>query len=199
MWLGLTAGIIGIAGYIPYVRDILKGETQPHRASWLIWLLEYGALFAAQVRAGAKESLWLIGLQLFGVLAIYCLTFRYGVGKFDRYSKIILACVCATLVFWFFSHSESLTILLLLGVEAVGVILTARKVYHQPGSETLAMWILVSAAGLLGIGAVGLHAAAILYVYPIALILMGLGVVGASWLGKRTVRNASHQIRIRES
>lgn len=183
MWLGLLAGVIGIVGYIPYIKDILKGTTKPHRASWVIWLLEYAALFAAQVGAGAKESLWLIGLQLIGVLVICSLSFRYGAGNFDTQSKIIMVCVCATLILWYVSRSTDLTILLLIAVEAVGVALTARKVYQQPGSETLVMWVLICVAGVLGIGAVGLNAAAILYAYPIALVLMGASVIAASWLG----------------
>lgn len=194
MFLGLLAGILGVAGYVPYIRDILKGTTKPDRASWLIWLLEYAALFVAQVNAGAKDSLWLIGLQLVGVIVICCLAYRYGVGSFDRQSKIILACVCATLALWFFTKNASLTILLLLAVEAVGVILTARKVYKQPGSETLVMWALISVAGILGIAAVGTKAAAILYVYPAALVLMGLAVIAASWLGgKRLAKEEAYQ------
>jgi hypothetical protein len=186
MILGLLAGVIGVAGYIPYIRDILKGTTKPDRASWFIWLLEYTALFAAQVSAGATDSLWLIGLQLVGVVAIALLACKYGVGALDRQSVIILSCVCATLVLWYFSRNANLTILLLVAVESVGVVLTTRKVYRQPGSETLLLWVLIAVAGVLGIAAVGMRAAAILYVYPVALVLMGLSVIVASWLGGRS-------------
>jgi hypothetical protein len=191
MFLGLLAGIVGIVGYIPYVRDILKGTTRPDRASWLIWLLEYAALFVAQLRAGGRESLWLIGLQLLGVVCICILSYSHGVGGFDRYNKLILVTVCAVLAAWYFTSSDSLTILLLLTVEMSGVVLTARKVYMQPGSETLTMWVLVAVAGAIGIAAVGIDAAIILYVYPVALIIMGLGVVLASWAGNRRQSAAS--------
>ncbi len=185
VFLGLLAGIVGIAGYIPYVRDILRNSTRPDRASWLIWLLEYTALFIAQFNVGAKESLWLIGLQLLGVFCIWVLSFRYGVGAFDRRSKLLLLAVGTVLLIWYLSHSAATAILLLLAVEMTGVALTSRKVYKQPGSETLAMWILVSVAGAIGIAAVGPDADAILYVYPAALVMMGLGVVLASHIGAR--------------
>jgi hypothetical protein len=183
--LGLLAGIIGVIGYAPYIRDILKGSTKPDRASWLIWTLEYTALFAAQLSVGAAESLWLIGLQLLGVVAICALSYRYGVGGFDRKNVIVLLSVCVVLTIWYLTRSADLTIILLIAVEAVGVALTMRKVYKQPGSETLVMWALIAAAGVIGIAAVGAGAAAILYVYPVALIAMGLGVIGASKLGER--------------
>jgi hypothetical protein len=188
MILGLLAGIVGIAGYVPYIRDILRGTTKPERASWFIWLLEYTALFGAQLSVGAEDSLWLIGLQLLGVMIICVLAYHYGVGGFDKQSIFILMGVCATLVLWYFIRSASLTILLLITVEATGVILTACKVYKQPGSETLVLWALVAVAGVLGIAAVGIGATGILYVYPVALVLMGLSVIAASWLGARRVQ-----------
>lgn len=183
--LGLLAGVIGIVGYIPYIRDILKGSTKPDRASWVIWTLEYAALFGAQLSAGAVESLWIIGLQLLGVVIICVLSYRYGVGGFDKKNTVILLSVCAVLLLWYFTRSADLTIILLIAVEVVGVALTMRKVYLQPGSETLTMWVLIAVAGIIGVAAVGGGANAILYVYPVALIVMGLGVIGASKLGER--------------
>jgi hypothetical protein len=183
--LGLLAGVIGVVGYAPYIRDILKGSTRPDRASWLIWTLEYAALFCAQLGVGAAESLWLVGLQLLGVVTICALSYRYGVGGFDRKNTIVLLSVCIVLVIWYLTRSADLTIILLIAVEAVGVALTMRKVYKQPGSETLVMWALIAVAGVIGIAAVGGSAPAILYMYPVALITMGLGVIGASKLGER--------------
>lgn len=185
MFLGLLAGIVGVIGYIPYIRDILKGSTHPDRASWLIWLLEYGALFVAQMNAGANDSLWLIGLQLIGVLSISILSYKYGVGGFTRRNILLLFVVCLVLVIWYFSSNPVLAILLLLSVELSGTVLTARKVYEQPRSETLSMWVLVAIAGAIGIVAVGANQALILYVYPTVLTMMGLGVIIASWAGAR--------------
>lgn len=185
MLLGIVAGIVGVVGYIPYIWDIIRRKTKPDRASWLIWLIEYIALFVAQVRVGADNSLWLIGLQLIGVAAIALLSIRFGIGTLDRKSALLLAGVCATLVLWHFSDSATLAILLLLFVESIGVFLTARKVYRHPGSETISFWILISVAGALGVCAVGLHGAAILYAYPVALIGMGITVITASYWGAR--------------
>jgi hypothetical protein len=189
MFLGLLAGIVGIIGYVPYIRDILNGSTRPDRASWLIWLLEYGALFIAQLNAGASESLWLIGLQLIGVLSISVLSYKYGVGGFDRRNVLLLLAVCAIFIVWYFSHSPVLTILLLLVIELCGTVLTALKVYEQPSSETLTMWALDAVAGIIGVAAVGANKAIILYVYPTALAMMGLSIIFASWAGAR--RNAA--------
>ncbi len=184
-FFGIAAGIVGIVGYVPYIRDTLKGVTQPDRISWLIWGLEYTALFFAQISIGATHSLWLIGLQLLGVLAVCLLSINRGVGGFDKHKIVLIMSVCTALLVWFFTKNAEITIYILLAVEASGIVLTSIKVYRQPGSETLSMWMLVGVAGLLGILAVGNTASGMLYVYPISLVLMSTTVIGASYMGAR--------------
>lgn len=183
--IGLVAGVVGLAGYAPYVRDILAGKTQPERTSWLIWTLEYAVLCAAQLAKGAGPALWLAGLQFVGVIIVYALSFKYGTGRMDRRNAVLLVCICAALSLWFFSSDATLTIWTLIAVEAAGGILTAIKVYRDPGSETLTMWVLLAVAGGLGVFAIAPGNAAILYLYPIFLVGMGGAIVGASKMGQR--------------
>lgn len=185
---GLLAGVIGIAGYAPYIRDILRRRTQPDRAAWLIWALEYAGLFVAQAIQGAKGLLWLVGLQLVGVLLVFGLSWRYGLGKLDFRKKVLLICVCLVLGLWAFTDNASTAIILLLLVELSGVALTAKKTYHHPKSETLTMWWLTGLAGAFALLGVEQGADGILYLYPVALIIMSLGVVAAAWSGSRKQR-----------
>lgn len=185
---GIASGIVGLIGYAPYVRDIWKGSTQPDRVAWLIWTFEYAALFFAQASAGAQGSLWLIGLQLIGVVIIFGLSLKFGIGKFTIYTSILLVAILGSLVLWHTTKNAALAICLLLAVEASGVVLTAIKTYKKPRSETLSLWCLIALAGLLGIPAVGGNAAAILYLYPISLVIMSLSVIGASYMGARKAR-----------
>lgn len=183
--LGLAAGIIGVAGYVPYVRDILKGAAKPEQASWLIWALEYAVLFVAQMAAGATSSLWLIGLQLLGVVVIYCLSLRYGCGGFGLGKRLLLGCVFVAMAIWYMADNATLAIVLLLAVEASGVVLTAIKAYRQPGSETLTIWVMIGCGGLLTLTAIGYGKDPVLYLYPASLVLVNLCVVGAVILGAK--------------
>jgi hypothetical protein len=184
----LLAGITGIAGYIPYIRDTVRGSTQPDRVSWFIWLVEYSVLFAAHIAEGAHNSLWLIGLQLLGVSIISGLSVRYGTGGFDRNKLLLIACVLASLIVWRSLQSASLAILLLIAVEASGVVITSLKVFRNPGSETLSMWAAVGLGGLLSTLGAGSNAAWIMYVYPVSLIVMSGSVIAGSYLGNRQLR-----------
>lgn len=185
-WLGIVAGVLGVSGYVPYIRDIVKMTTKPDRIAWLIWTFEYTVLFFAQLSAGAHHSLWIVGLQLAGVIVTFCLSLRFGLGTFTKQTLIFMAGVFAALLIWYSSQSAALAILILIAVEAAGVVLTMIKVYKYPGSETLSFWVLLGLAGMLGIPAVGFHAATILYAYPVSLIVMSGGVIIASLLGARS-------------
>jgi hypothetical protein len=182
--IGLVAGVVGLAGYAPYVRDILAGKTQPERTSWLIWTLEYAVLCAAQLAKGAGPALWLAGLQFVGVIIVYALSFKYGTGRMDRRNATLLMCICLALSAWLFSSDATLTIWILILVEATGGLLTAIKVYREPGSETLTMWVLLAVAGGLGVFAIAPGNAAVLYLYPIFLVGMGGAIVVASKIGQ---------------
>lgn len=184
-FFGVAAGIVGILGYIPYIRDILKGTTKPDRIAWLIWTFEYTALFFAQAFEGASYSLWLIGLQLLGVIVVFSLSLRSGFGSFNRQAQLLLASVFLALLAWWATKSGALAIIILLTIEALGVALTVRKTYRHPGSETLTMWACIGIGGMVGILAVGASAAPILYAYPVALIFMSTSVIVASFLGVR--------------
>jgi hypothetical protein len=194
--LGIASGVIGIAGYVPYVRDILRRSTQPDRISWLIWALEYAMLLAAQSAKGATSSLWLGGLQLVGVIIVFALSFKFGVGRLDRYKAILLACICAALATWLSASNAVIAIIILLGVESTGVALTVAKVYQQPNSETLSTWFLISIAGAIGITAVQPGQAGVLYLYPIFLIFVGITVISASYLGAQRTQPAGNAIKI---
>jgi hypothetical protein len=185
---GLLAGVVGVAGYAPYIRDIVRHKTKPDRAAWLIWALEYSGLFLAQAAQGAKGLLWLVGLQLLGVLVVFGLSWRYGMGRLDARKKMLLVCVLVTLVLWRLTDNASTAIILLLLVELSGVALTAKKTYHHPKSETLTMWWLTGLAGALALLGVQKDATGMVYVYPVVLIIMSLSIVAASWKGARRLR-----------
>lgn len=35
--LSLLAGVLFVAGFVPYIRAIVRGQTKPAKASWIIW------------------------------------------------------------------------------------------------------------------------------------------------------------------
>ena len=88
---GVLAGVVAAACTVPYVRDTLRGDTVPHRGSWLIWgVLEVVAL-QAQRADGATWSLVPLMIQALGTCLVLTLSFRFGTGGLGPADLALLA------------------------------------------------------------------------------------------------------------
>ena len=76
--LGVMAVVVGIIGYVPYYRDVLRGATKPHPFSWIGFALLLGITFFAQVATGAGPGAWVNGISALGVLGIAILALAKG-------------------------------------------------------------------------------------------------------------------------
>ncbi|HEX5900098.1 MAG TPA: hypothetical protein VFY32_11915, partial [Solirubrobacteraceae bacterium] len=76
--LGVLAGLTSVADTIPYVRDIVRGTTRPHRGTWLIWGVLAIVVFASQRAEGASWSLVMAGSQAVVTSVVFLLAIRHG-------------------------------------------------------------------------------------------------------------------------
>src|SRR3954464_961148 len=58
---GVLAGVVGVVDTVPYVRDILRGTTRPHRGTWFIWGMLAIVVCVSQRADGASWSLVMAG------------------------------------------------------------------------------------------------------------------------------------------
>jgi hypothetical protein len=189
--LGLTAGVLTLVATIPYIFDILHRRAQPERASWLIWLVLGGIALFSQLAEGATNSLWLLVCDTVGVLIIFLLSLRYGTGGLARRDQIALIVAGLGLLLWYFTHNAVIALGLAIVVDAAGTSLTVIKAYQDPGSETLPMWVLVAAAGILSMLSVGAWNI-VLLAYPAYIFLANAAVVAAVLIGRRQAAGESH-------
>jgi hypothetical protein len=82
--LGLLAGAMSVADTIPYVRDILRAKTRPHRGTWLIWATLAIVVVLSQRADGASWSLIMVGTDAVLTVLIFALSIRRGVGGVTR-------------------------------------------------------------------------------------------------------------------
>ena len=61
--LGILAGVAAVVNTIPYIRDIVRGTTRPHRGTWLIWAVLAVVVYGSQRADGASWSLIMAGAQ----------------------------------------------------------------------------------------------------------------------------------------
>jgi hypothetical protein len=185
---GVLAGLTGLAGYIPYLRDAWRRTSAPDPAAWLIWTVEYSVLLAAQA---AQHPPWaalsLAALQLAGTAAVLAVLAARGGWRFGTARWILLGGAVAVMAGWPFAHAPGTAMCLVLAVEGAAMVLVMTGAYRHPASETPLTWQAFILAGLFDLPALGSHAPRLLYVYPAFFVVMGAGVLIAAALGARAV------------
>jgi hypothetical protein len=193
---GLLAGLTGLAGYVPYLRDAWRRASDPDPAAWLIWTVEYSILLAAQAAQHPPwAALWLAAMQLAGTVAVFALLAARGGWRFSAGRWALLGCGAAVMAVWPFAHAPGAAMCLALAVEGAGMVLVMLNAYRRPGSETLLTWWAFVAAGLLDLPALWEHAPRLLYAYPVFFIAMGTGVLIAAARGTRAVKMSAQRRR----
>ena len=186
---GLLAGVLSAACYLPYIQGILKGKVKPQRASWLIWSVLTAIAFFTQISIGASHSLWLPGVQTIGVIIVFLLSLKVGIGGFTKRDILTLIAAAAILVIWHFTNDPVLATYLTILIDGLGGLLTVLKSYEDPDSETAITWALSGTAGLCALVSVG-SLNPELAAYPIYVCAINFAVVAAIMLGKKK-RSAS--------
>jgi len=192
---GLLAGLVGLLGYLPYLRDAWRRTSQPDPAAWLIWTVEYSVLLVAQAAQHPPwAALCLAGLQLAGTVAVLAVLAARGEWRWGFGRGVLLGGSVAVMAVWPFTHTPAAAMCLVLAVEGAGMMLVILGAYRRPGSETSLTWKAFTLAGLLDLRALSGHATPLLYVYPAFFVVMGSAVLAAIALGRRRARRAAGRL-----
>ena len=192
---GILSGVLPIIGAYPYIRDILKHKTKPHRTSFLIWVVLDATAFASQLAKGATWSLIMPAIGTIEVLTSFILSLKYGVGGFAKKDIVALLLAGFGLILWYFTKEPLTALLIVIAIDVVGISLTILKTYEHPHTETFSTWLLSSIAGLFAAAAVG-HLSFALLVYPLYISIANAGVCAAILLGRRKMSTRSHSAKI---
>jgi hypothetical protein len=164
--LGVAAGVIGVADTIPYVRDILRGSTRPHRGTWLIWGTLATVVVFSQYADGASWSLIMAGTQAVLTALIFVLSIRRGVGGLTRRELVMIAIAGAGVAGWLIADEPIVATACVVAADLIGAGLMVPKTYRDPESETLVTFAFASLGGAFAAGAVGAIDVSLL-LYPV--------------------------------
>jgi hypothetical protein len=163
---GVTAAVVGIIDTIPYVRDILRGSTRPHRGTWLIWGVLAVVVCLSQRADGASWSLVMAGAQAVLTTLIFVLAIRAGEGGMSAADAFLIAIAGAGIAGWIVADEPVVATVCVIAADLIAAGMMVPKVYRDPGSETLVTFVLASVGGGLAAGAVGMADVSLL-TYPI--------------------------------
>lgn len=183
-FFGVLSGLLSALAFLPYIRDTLRGASQPLRSSWLIWSVLASISFASQVAEGAGASLWFAGTQTAGTVAVMLLSIRRGTGSYLRGSDgLVLLGAAVGLWLWAVTDAPAWALVISISISLMAGSVTVRKAYERPQTETLATWVLSLAGACCAIASVGTLTPALL-AYPVYLLLLNGAIVLAILMGR---------------
>lgn len=183
---GAITIILSLVGYIPYIRDVLRGQTKPHAFSWIIWTLVTFIIGAAQLAAGsgwgAVHNLvtGLIGL----IILIYAL--RNKDKDIKRVDVVLFILALLSIPLWLLTKNPTTAIVLITAIDIFAFLPTFRKTWNQPWSETLISYVLAGIKYGFALLAIGSYDFATL-LYPIVLVVMNASLVTIMVVRRRKV------------
>lgn len=184
--VGLLSMTLSLFAFLPYIYDILQGQTKPHRASWLIWAVVSTSSFLSQAYEGADRSLLFAGMQAAGATTIYLLSLQYGVGRLlDRPGVMRLFLIGIAVALSFLSKSAGFMLAACIFISAIAGLATVKKAFHAPESETLLSWFAFFSGSALALISVG-HWEPLLIVFPAYLVVLYGSIIAAILFGKLT-------------
>ncbi|MBX4190930.1 hypothetical protein KW794_02470 [Candidatus Saccharibacteria bacterium] len=149
--LGVAAITLQIAGFIPYVIDILKGKTKPERASFWIFSLLVGVTLVAQLLDNITWAAALVFTSFLCVLTIAVLSLRYGYGSFHTRDTVSIILAIIGVLVWQVTSEPLVAIAMVILIDFAGFWLTLLKTWKAPHTETLFAWVASGLAAILAI------------------------------------------------
>ena len=183
---GVASGVISVVDGVPYIRDVRRGITRPHRGTWSIWGSLAIVAFGAQIAKGGGWSLVMLGTQAVFMSTIWFMSLRHGEGGLSRNDVLILSLAACGVAGWVLSSSPLVATLCVVVADSLGVAMMLPKSWRDPYSETLITFSLAALAGGLSAVAVG-ELDANLLVYPIYFACANATVAFVIWKRRRSL------------
>ena len=152
--LTTAAGILMIAGFIPYIRAILRKENpaQPVKASWIIWVALDTITLAGMIVKGAVNG-QMIG-TIIGAYITVGLVLKFGKSGWTTLDKWCLSGSVLGIALWALTRDPIAGIATSCAVLFLGSIPTFVSAWEDPSRENRAAWTLFWLGCLAAIAAI---------------------------------------------
>ncbi len=141
-FLGIAASLIGLIGYIPYVRDIRSGRTRPHIFSWFIWAIMESIACAAILTGGGFAGSWAHAVTAAICVYVVILSLKNGEKQITLVDKICLTLSLIAIALWKSTSNPLYAVILVVIADGLAYIPTFRKAFYRPQEETLITFVL---------------------------------------------------------
>lgn len=134
----IVAGLLFLAAFVPYIRAIVRGDTKPAKASWIIWAtldsITIAGMFAKHTVNGQ-----ILGAVL-GAWTVAFLAIKHGKPGWTKLDKFCLGGAVLGIVLWQVFSNPVLGIMTSLSVVFLGSFPTFASAWHNPAQEDRTAW-----------------------------------------------------------
>lgn len=168
--LGTMAVILTFVGYVPYVRDTIKGKTTPHIYTWFIWGLVTAIAFGLQISAKAGFGAYTTLSAAVVCFIIFFFGLRQGKKNVTKSDTVFFVMSLVALALWLFAKQPVLSVILVSTIDMLGFVPTVRKSWHKPHEETLISYMTNTFRFTLAIVALS-HYTIVTALYPVTWVI----------------------------
>mgnify|MGYP000132529445 FL=1 len=136
--LSILAGLLFVAAFVPYIRAILRKETKPAKASWIIWANLDTITLAGMFFKGTVNG-QILGAVL-GAWVVAALALKYGTPGWTKLDKFCLGGAVLGIVLWQVFSDPVFGIVTSLSVVFLGSIPTFTSAWKDPSRENKLAW-----------------------------------------------------------
>lgn len=135
--VAIIAIVIALIGYIPYIRDCIKGKTKPHVISWFVWALVSFIAFGIQLLndggAGSYINLFM------GIICtiIFFFALKNGTKNITKADWVAFCLAIIAIILWLIVKQPLLSIILVVFIDIMSFLPTMLKGWRKPWTETI--------------------------------------------------------------
>ena len=115
--LALASALLTACCVVPYLLDIRRGVTRPHRTSWFVFAVLATVAAVSQAISGADAGAWLAAGSAIGFSAVFAASIRHGVGGTSTLDRLTLVVAGVGTVAWLVSDRPLLAVVGVVGDE----------------------------------------------------------------------------------
>ncbi len=172
IFFGLSI-LLEVIGYLMYLKAILAGNAKPHRTTRLVILVIANiaafSLFAQQ----NYVVFWLASVAVLFSWIIFLLSFKYGMGGWEKTDIVCLIIALSGIVLWKATDDPFLALYAAILADFTGMVPTLLKTYHKPHTEVWYFFFLSGISAVCNI--VALHTFMFKdYLYPLYLVVINM-------------------------
>lgn len=140
--LSILGPLIADIGFLPYLKDTIKGTVKPRIASWATWTLVTGIATIAALSEGAYTSAFLTGVATITELLILIMALKNGEHAYNWLDGVSQAISIAGIVAWLLSSNAAYAIIFNIIADFFGAVPTFYHSWIAPHDESWKPFVL---------------------------------------------------------